>query len=118
MAKTLNMSRPYTLLRQALPASSLLQPSKPNFVSQSAVFSNKAQTSVWWSCTNNNNQSKLQIDSHGYKLSKFESELVGSRRFTTRATHVNDPGSIDSPLMQSMEEKVQIFKTVVIVEFH
>lgn len=31
------------------------------------------------------------------------------QRFTTRATHVNDPGSIDSPLMQSMENKVTVF---------
>ncbi|XP_034711197.1 protein BOLA4, chloroplastic/mitochondrial [Vitis riparia] len=29
------------------------------------------------------------------------------QRFTTRATHVNDPGSIDSPLMQSMENKIK-----------
>lgn len=28
------------------------------------------------------------------------------RKFTTRATHVNDAGSIDLPLMQSMEKKV------------
>lgn len=31
------------------------------------------------------------------------------QRFTTRATHVNDPGSIESPLMQSMENKVTVF---------
>ncbi|KAK9932384.1 hypothetical protein M0R45_019623 [Rubus argutus] len=28
-------------------------------------------------------------------------------RFTTRASHVNDAGSIDSPLMQSMENKIK-----------
>lgn len=31
----------------------------------------------------------------------------GGRRFTTRASHVNDAGSIDSPLMQSMENKIK-----------
>lgn len=29
------------------------------------------------------------------------------RKFTTRATHVNDAGSIDLPLMQSMEKKIK-----------
>uniref|UniRef100_A0A7N0U370 Uncharacterized protein n=1 Tax=Kalanchoe fedtschenkoi TaxID=63787 RepID=A0A7N0U370_KALFE len=31
----------------------------------------------------------------------------GRRRFSAGATHVNDPGSIDSPLMQSMEKKIK-----------
>ncbi|KAL6191463.1 hypothetical protein ACLB2K_037853 [Fragaria x ananassa] len=31
----------------------------------------------------------------------------GRRRFTTRASHVNDAGSIGSPLMQSMEIKIK-----------
>ncbi|CAM8983035.1 unnamed protein product [Rhodiola kirilowii] len=31
----------------------------------------------------------------------------GVRRFSAGATHVNDPGSIDSPLMQSMEKKIK-----------
>ncbi|CAL0333557.1 unnamed protein product [Lupinus luteus] len=29
------------------------------------------------------------------------------RKFTTRATHVNDAGSIDLPLMQSMQNKIK-----------
>lgn len=33
---------------------------------------------------------------------------VGRRSFCIRAT-ASDPGSIDSPLMQSMEKKVQLF---------
>ncbi|KAM5570165.1 protein BOLA4, chloroplastic/mitochondrial [Rosa sericea] len=31
----------------------------------------------------------------------------GGRRFTTRASHVNDAGYIGSPLMQSMENKIK-----------
>lgn len=32
--------------------------------------------------------------------------IMGRRKFSAGATFVNDPGSIDSPLMQSMEKKV------------
>ncbi|KAJ7949924.1 protein BOLA4, chloroplastic/mitochondrial-like [Quillaja saponaria] len=32
---------------------------------------------------------------------------VSCRRFCTRATNVNDSGSIDSPLMESMEKKIE-----------
>lgn len=36
---------------------------------------------------------------------------VSRRSFCIRATtHVNDPGSIDSPLMQSMEKKVHLLR--------
>lgn len=58
----------------------------------------------------------LQIQKHEYgKLSSTpsstsKSEMDGQRCFTTsiRATHVDDAGSIDFPLMQSMENKVSI----------
>lgn len=42
-------------------------------------------------------------DGFGFNSDKL---AVGRRRFSSGATHVNDPGSIDSPLMQSMEKKV------------
>ncbi|CAM8999053.1 unnamed protein product [Rhodiola kirilowii] len=47
---------------------------------------------------------------HGFGLNS-ERLMVGGgrgvRRFSAGATHVNDPGSIDSPLMQSMEKKIK-----------
>ncbi|CAK7333789.1 unnamed protein product [Dovyalis caffra] len=101
MAKTLMSSRPYSLLRQALP-SSLLQLPKRHFVSPSAVLLNKTETNLLFSCkstTAANNRTKLHIVKLGFGA-------AGNRRFNTRATHINDAGSIDSPLMQSMEKKV------------
>ncbi|KAF2288080.1 hypothetical protein GH714_004313 [Hevea brasiliensis] len=61
---------------------------------------------LFWSCTHDR-KTKLQIESDGYKLSKLGFGFVGNRRFTVRATNVNDAGSIDSPLMQSMEKKIK-----------
>eukprot|EP00262_Sarcandra_glabra_P008873 TRINITY_DN2280_c0_g1_i1.p1 TRINITY_DN2280_c0_g1~~TRINITY_DN2280_c0_g1_i1.p1 ORF type:complete len:165 (-),score=30.17 TRINITY_DN2280_c0_g1_i1:260-754(-) len=45
---------------------------------------------------------------HGVSLSrssKFQSVLC--RRFSIRATQVSDSGSVDSPMMQSMEKKIK-----------
>lgn len=99
MAKshTIFMSwRPYSLLRQALP-SSLLHLPKPH-----SVILNKTQPNVLFSCAN---RTKLHFETHG--LVKLGFGSVGNRRFSTEASRdVNDAGSIDSPLMQSMENKV------------
>ncbi|KAG5219072.1 sufE protein [Salix suchowensis] len=77
MAKSHIMS---SWLRQALPSSLLL--SKPHLVI-----------------------TKLHFETHGFIKLGFGS--VGNRRFSTEATRdVNDAGSIDSPLMQSMANKV------------
>ncbi|KAK7243185.1 hypothetical protein RIF29_37974 [Crotalaria pallida] len=43
-------------------------------------------------------------------LSRHHHRLLSTgslRKFTTRATHVNDAGSIDAPLMQSMQKKIK-----------
>ncbi|GMI63566.1 homolog of E.coli BolA 4 [Hibiscus trionum] len=40
-------------------------------------------------------------------VSKTRSGILGHRRFSIKATHVNEPGSFDSPLMQSMEKKIK-----------
>ncbi|KAJ9179811.1 hypothetical protein P3X46_008131 [Hevea brasiliensis] len=119
MAKTL-MWRPYVLSstrphrrhsllhHQALPSSSSLpQPPKRLFFSHYAILPKKTETNfLFWSCTHDR-KTKLQIESDGYKLSKLGFGFVGNRRFTVRATNVNDAGSIDSPLMQSMEKKIK-----------
>ncbi|KAB5529688.1 hypothetical protein DKX38_019769 [Salix brachista] len=84
-------------LRQALP-SSLLRLSKPHL-----VMLNKKQPNLLFSRTN---RTKLHFETHGFVKLGFGS--VGNRRFSTEATRdVNDAGSIDSPLMQSMENKIK-----------
>ncbi|OAY44534.1 protein BOLA4, chloroplastic/mitochondrial [Manihot esculenta] len=118
MAKTL-IWRPYILSstrphrhhsllhHQALPASSLLQPPKRRFVSHFAILPNKTETNfLFWSRIHDR-KTKLQIESDDYKLSKLGFGFAGSRGLTVRATDVNDAGSIDSPLMQSMERKIK-----------
>ncbi|KAE8723413.1 Protein BOLA4 [Hibiscus syriacus] len=40
-------------------------------------------------------------------VSKTRPGILGHRRFSIKATHFNDPGSFDSPLMQSMEKKIK-----------
>jgi hypothetical protein len=51
------------------------------------------------------NRTKLHFETHGFVKLGFGS--VGNRRFSTEASRdVNDAGSIDSPLMKSMENKV------------
>ena len=40
------------------------------------------------------------------------------RRLSTRATHVNDAGSIDLPLMQSMEKKVLFHSLLLLFTNH
>ncbi|XP_011009228.1 PREDICTED: sufE-like protein, chloroplastic [Populus euphratica] len=100
MAKshTIFMSwRPYSLLRQALP-SSLLHLPKPH-----SVMLNKTRPNFLLSCAN---RTKLHFETHGFVKLGFGS--VGNRRFSIEATRdVNDAGSIDSPLMQSMENKIK-----------
>lgn len=53
---------------------------------------------------------------HG-RSSGFRFVPVDGRRFSTRATHVNDDGSIDSALRQSMEKKVRNISTVFLFIF-
>lgn len=60
----------------------------------------------------------LRIHKHEYgKLSSMPSSVDGQRGFTTsiRATHMGDAGSIDSPLIQSMENKVSIHVLILIL---
>ncbi|KAK9271949.1 hypothetical protein L1049_002316 [Liquidambar formosana] len=93
MAMTLLM-RPYVVAARFFP---LFQAAKP-FISHSISF---CKTPVGGSSYVG---TKLQIHEG---LSYYGYKLGGGRRFTTRATQVNDSGSIDSPLMQSMEKKIK-----------
>ncbi|XP_031280403.1 protein BOLA4, chloroplastic/mitochondrial [Pistacia vera] len=96
MAKTL-MSRPYIF-------SSSSRSFCGYFLSKTRILVNE---SFLLSC-NSSSRNKLQI--HGNCAIASNSSrfgFVGHRRFTTKATHVNDAGSIDSPLMQSMEKKIK-----------
>ncbi|KAL5837163.1 hypothetical protein ACOSQ3_014332 [Xanthoceras sorbifolium] len=97
MAKTL-MSRPYILSSSSRTLSCFFSQSRRPFVSQTSIFisKTKTQTSLLFSC----NSTDPVSSNSGFGV-------VCLRKFTTRATHVNDAGSIDSPLMQSMEKKIK-----------
>ncbi|KAK2638516.1 hypothetical protein Ddye_026311 [Dipteronia dyeriana] len=94
MAKTL-MSRPYIFLSSSRTLCCFIRQPRRPLVSQTSILlsKTKTQTSLLFSCN------KVSSDS-GFGL-------VGQRKLITRATHVNDAGSIDSPLMQSMEKKIK-----------
>lgn len=101
MAKTL-MSRPYIFSSSSKTFSCLfLQPKRP-FVSQTTVLLTRSKSRM-------SSSFKLPIRSDRQLATNSRLGDVVHRRFTTRATHVNDAGSIDSPLMQSMENKVLLF---------
>ncbi|KAE8664731.1 Protein BOLA4 [Hibiscus syriacus] len=50
--------------------------------------------------------SSSTINNNGV-VSKTRPGILGHRRFSIKATHFNEPGSFDSPLMQSMEKKIK-----------
>ncbi|XP_065854320.1 protein BOLA4, chloroplastic/mitochondrial [Euphorbia lathyris] len=99
---------PHRLLHnQAAPSSSLLQLPQRCFLSHKSVLSTKTQANfLFWSSTHNGT-TELPVECGCLKLSKLGFGLAGYRRFSVRATNVNDAGSIDSPLMQSMEKKIK-----------
>ncbi|KAK7839804.1 hypothetical protein CFP56_017502 [Quercus suber] len=89
--------------QKSLPPSS--SPTRP-FVS--AVLFNRARTSCTKLQAHSNSKNSVGEDySCGNSLG-FWFVPVSGRRFSTRATNVNDAGSIDSPLMHSMEKKLVI----------
>ncbi|OAY41818.1 protein BOLA4, chloroplastic/mitochondrial [Manihot esculenta] len=95
------------LRRQALRSSSLLLLSKRCFVSRNAIFPNKTEPNLLFLSCNHDGEKRRPIESHGYKSPKLGFGLAGNRRFTVKAANVNDAGSIDSLLMQSMEKKIK-----------
>nr|XP_023927247.1 protein BOLA4, chloroplastic/mitochondrial-like isoform X2 [Quercus suber] len=107
MAKTL-MVRPYVFAASSRAARNLFlrqaQPTRP-FVS--AVLFNRARTSCTKLQAHSNSKNSVGEEySCGNSLG-FWFVPVSGRRFSTRATNVNDAGSIDSPLMHSMEKKIK-----------
>lgn len=105
-----------TLLRQALPVlvqhKSTLFSTAPNRVSllRSTPNSINSQTTpLRYNCG---------LPKHGDRLLftvTTTTTTTSLRKFSSRATHVNDPGSIDLPLMQSMEKKVLLLVHVYFV---
>ncbi|KAG6655353.1 protein BOLA4, chloroplastic/mitochondrial-like [Carya illinoinensis] len=102
MAQTL-IVRPYVFAASSRAARSLFlrqaQPTKP-FVS--AVLFTRAHTKL-------RSHSKDGIgEAYGNgRSSGFGFPPVGGRCFSSPAAHVNDAGSVESPLMQSMEKKIK-----------
>ncbi|MED6170424.1 hypothetical protein PIB30_030730 [Stylosanthes scabra] len=89
------------LLRQALPFLLQLHPSPLTTLPSSSSSSNPNFI------ISSRSLSPLPLTLSHSHPPPASSLFSSTRRFTTRATHVNDPGSIDSPLMQSMEKKIK-----------
>jgi len=91
-AQVLSLSSNTTLLRRALPV--LVRPYHNSFVRT----------------TSPNHISFLRFNSQATRFPKQDGLLFTSvtsiRKFTSRATNVNDAGSIDLPLIHSMRQKV------------
>ncbi|XVE81527.1 hypothetical protein DITRI_Ditri15bG0071700 [Diplodiscus trichospermus] len=106
MAKTMLTTRPYifssTKTNLFLKSFPLVSHSKKYFTSQATILAIK-NSSLFWS---SNISQPINKDEKNNIVSKTGSEILGQRRFSIKATH-NDPGSIDSPLMQSMEKKIK-----------
>ncbi|MED6201206.1 hypothetical protein PIB30_092635 [Stylosanthes scabra] len=90
------------LLRQALPFLRQLHPSSLTLPSSSSSSSSNPNFII-----SSRSLSPLSLSLSHSHPPPTSSLFSSTRRFTTRATHVNDPGSIDSPLMQSMEKKIK-----------
>ncbi|XP_018842727.1 protein BOLA4, chloroplastic/mitochondrial-like [Juglans regia] len=105
MAKTL-MVRPYVVTSSSRGASRLfLRQAQPPKSFVSTVLLNR---SIHAGCTKLHAPRNCIGEGYAHgRSSGFRFVPVDSRRFSTRATHVNDVGSIDSPLRQSMEKKIK-----------
>ena len=108
MAKTL-MVRPYVFAASSRAASSLfLRRAQPTRLFVSAVLFNRTRATCAKLQAHNYGNNCIG-EAYGYGRSLgfgFGFGPVSGRRFSTRATNVNDAGFIDSPLMHSMEKKV------------
>ncbi|XVE62373.1 hypothetical protein DITRI_Ditri06bG0113200 [Diplodiscus trichospermus] len=111
MAKTLLKTRPYmfsstktNLFHNSFP---LFSHFSKSFTCQAKILAIKKHpnSSLFWS--SNINRPIEYEENSSMVVSKTGFGILGYRRFSIKATHVNDPGSIDSPLMQSMEKKIK-----------
>ncbi|XP_062152001.1 protein BOLA4, chloroplastic/mitochondrial [Alnus glutinosa] len=110
MATKTLMVRPYVFAASSRAASNIFlrqpQPTKP-FVSAVRLGSRTRATCTKLRIRNDGENNSIG-EGYGYgRPSGFGFGPVNGRRCSTRATHVNDAGSIDSPLMQSMEDKIK-----------
>ncbi|KAL2323771.1 hypothetical protein Fmac_028150 [Flemingia macrophylla] len=91
-SQVLSLSANSTLLRQALPVS--VKPYKS--ICSSSAFLLRSTS----------NLQTLRRSTHLLRpLKLFSTNSL--RNFSSRATHVNDAGSVDLPLIQSMEKKIK-----------
>ncbi|XVF30605.1 hypothetical protein REPUB_Repub16aG0072800 [Reevesia pubescens] len=111
MAKTLITTRPYifssTKTNRLLKSFSLFSHSNKPFTSQATLLAikNHSNSSLFWS--SNINKPIKNDEKNNMVVSKTGFGNLGHRRFSIKATYVNDAGSIDSPLIQSMEKKIK-----------
>ncbi|XP_012463912.1 protein BOLA4, chloroplastic/mitochondrial [Gossypium raimondii] len=112
MAKTLITTRPFFF--SSIKASIFLKSfplfSHSNNISFSShptllPIKNHPDSSFFGS--SNINKSTNNVEKKNRVVSRTSSGILGHRGFSIKATHVNDPGSIDSPLIQSMEKKIK-----------
>ncbi|KAF5725675.1 BolA-like family protein [Tripterygium wilfordii] len=92
----LSSSRTRLLLRQALPSFPRNPPTR--FDSLSTISSGSTRST--------RPDVPVKTD-YGYNFSRLGFGMVRHRKFATGATHVNDTGSVDSPLIYSMEKKIK-----------
>ncbi|KAK8541851.1 hypothetical protein V6N13_137562 [Hibiscus sabdariffa] len=103
MAKAMLTTRPYIF---SSTKTSLLLNYFPLFSHSNKCFTSQATLSV----IQNSSLfpfSNISKPINNGVVSKTRSGILGHRRFSIKATHFNDPGSFDSPLMQSMEKKIK-----------
>ncbi|KAK7279317.1 hypothetical protein RJT34_24365 [Clitoria ternatea] len=98
-SQVFSLSANTSLLRQAFPV--LTKPYK-SIISQSA-----APTALHVLRLRSRPISQTLTPNTGFLGPHRLSTTISLRKFTSRATHVNDAGSIDLPLMQSMEKKIK-----------
>nr|KJB82508.1 hypothetical protein B456_013G199400 [Gossypium raimondii] len=116
MAKTLITTRPFFF--SSIKASIFLKSfplfSHSNNISFSShptllPIKNHPDSSFFGS--SNINKSTNNVEKKNRVVSRTSSGILGHRGFSIKATHVNDPGSIDSPLIQSMEKKFSVINS-------
>ncbi|EOY10293.1 hypothetical protein QUC31_010082 [Theobroma cacao] len=112
MAKTLVTTRPYIIFSSTktnifVKSFPLFTHSSKSFTSQATLLATKnhSNSGLFWS--SDINKPINNDDKNNRVVSKTGFGILGHRKFSIKATHVNDPGSIDSPLMQSMEKKIK-----------
>ncbi|XP_022747047.1 protein BOLA4, chloroplastic/mitochondrial isoform X2 [Durio zibethinus] len=111
MAKTLITARPSifssTKTNLFLNSFPLFSHFNKSFNSQATPLAIKNHPNSRLFCSSNINKPINNEEKNTRVVSITGFRVLGHRRFSVKATHVNDPGSIDSPLMQSMEKKIK-----------